>query len=201
MTKPQHKVSLRQPISKHWPQLDLGLTRCTNLSNVKLTRSYWSADCDTDHSLVCCKVNFKAKRVHHAKKEGRHRINTCMTRKLEKVKKFIRVVDEALPCPANTSAAQRWEHLRDTIYNAASLTFGKNRQRQWIGLRPTWTRCSPSLTRRGVPLPPTKAHPVREHSKCLGRPKAKSNRFQGVVQMTFGFSCAITYRSVLTQTI
>ena len=126
-------------------------------------------------------------------------INTCMTCKPEKVKEFIRVLEEALPCPANTSAAQRWEYLRDTIYNAASLTFGKNRQRQRIGLRPTWT--SPSLTRRGVPLPPTKAHPVREHSKCLGRPEAKSNRFQGVVQMTFGFSCAITYRSVLTQAI
>ena len=97
----------------------------TNLGNVKLTRSYQSADCDTDHSLVCCKVNFKAQRVHHAKKEGRHRINTCMTRKPEKVKEFISVVEEALPCPANTSAAQRWEYLRDTIYNAASLIFGK----------------------------------------------------------------------------
>ena len=29
------------------------------------------------------------------------------------------------PCPANTSAAQRWEYLRDNIYNAASLNFGK----------------------------------------------------------------------------
>ena len=61
----------------------------------------------------------------HAKKEGRHRVNTCMTRKPEKVKKFIRVLEEALPCPANINAAQRWEYLRDTIYNAASLTFGK----------------------------------------------------------------------------
>ena len=69
-------------------------------------------------------MNFKAKRVHHAKKEGRHRINTCMTHKPEKWKEFIRVVEEALPCPAITSAAQRWEYLRDTIYNAASLTFG-----------------------------------------------------------------------------
>ena len=125
MTKPQHKVSWRHPRSKHWHQLDLVLTRRTNLGNVKLTRSYQSADCDTDHFLVCCKVNFKAKRVHHAKKKGRHRINTCMTCKPEKVKEFIRVVEEALPCPANTSAAQRWEYLRDTIYNAASLTFGK----------------------------------------------------------------------------
>ena len=72
-------------------------------------------------------MNFKAKRVHRAKKEGRHRINTCMTRKQEKVKEFTIVLEEALPCPANTSAAQRWEYLRDTIYNAASLTFGKKR--------------------------------------------------------------------------
>ena len=150
--------------------------------------------------VVEFKVNFKAKRVHHAKKEGRHRINTCMARKPEKVKEFIRVLEEALPCPANTSAAQRWEYLRDTIHNA-SLTFAKNRQRQRICLRPTWMRYIPSLTRRGVPLFPTKARPAREHSKCLGRPEAKSNRFQGVVQMTFGCSCAITYRSVLTQAI
>ena len=48
-----------------------------------------------------------------------------MTRKPEKVKEFIRVLEEALPCPAYTSAAQRWEYLRDSIYNAASLTFNK----------------------------------------------------------------------------
>ena len=42
---------------------------------------------------------------------------------IRKVKEFITVVEEALPCPANTSAAQRY--LRGTIYNAASLTFGK----------------------------------------------------------------------------
>ena len=67
MTKPQHKVFWRHPRSKHWHQLDLVLTRCTNLGNVKLTRGYQSADCDIDHSLVCCKGNFKAQRVHHAK--------------------------------------------------------------------------------------------------------------------------------------
>ena len=41
------------------------------------------------------------------------------------MEEFIRVLEESLPSPANTSAAQRWQHLRDTIYNAASLTFGK----------------------------------------------------------------------------
>ena len=49
-----------------------------------------------------------------------------MTRKPEKVKEFITVLEEALPCPANTSAAQRWEYLRDgIIYNATLLTCGK----------------------------------------------------------------------------
>ena len=52
MTKSKHKVFFRHPISKHWHQLDLVLKRCSSLSNVKLTRSYQSADCNTDHSLV-----------------------------------------------------------------------------------------------------------------------------------------------------
>ena len=34
------------------------------------------------------------------------------------------MLEKALPCPANTSAAKRWEYLRDTIYNAALLIFG-----------------------------------------------------------------------------
>ena len=52
-TKPQHRVSWRHPRSKHWHQLDLILTRRNCLSSVQITRSYQSADCDTDHSLVC----------------------------------------------------------------------------------------------------------------------------------------------------
>ncbi|KAM9365333.1 craniofacial development protein 2-like [Pholidichthys leucotaenia] len=55
-TKPQHKVSWRHPRSKHWHQLDLILVRHAAIKNVLHTRSYHSADCDTDHSLVCCKI-------------------------------------------------------------------------------------------------------------------------------------------------
>ena len=57
--------------------------------------------------LSAAKVNFKAKWVHHAKKEGRHRINICIPHRPEKVKEFIRVLEEALPCPANTSVQLR----------------------------------------------------------------------------------------------
>ena len=53
-------------------------------------------------------------------------MNKCMTCTPEKVKEFISLLEEALSCPANISAAQRWEYLGDTIYNSASMTFGKN---------------------------------------------------------------------------
>ena len=66
-------------------------------------------------TLVCCKVNFKAKRVHHDKKEGRHLINTCMTCRPEKVKEFIRVLEEALSsqykCRSEMGIPQRY-HLQ-----------------------------------------------------------------------------------------
>ena len=58
-TKPQHKVSRRHPRSKHWHQLDLILVRHDAIRNVLHTRSDHSADCDTDHSLVCCKSKIR----------------------------------------------------------------------------------------------------------------------------------------------
>ena len=48
-----------------------------------------------------------------------------MTCRPENVEEFIRALEESLPSPANTNTAKRWEYLRDTIYNAASLTFAK----------------------------------------------------------------------------
>ena len=63
-TKPQHKVSWRHPRSKHCHQLDLILFRRAALKNVLRTRSYHNADCNTDHSLVCCKIRLQPKRFH-----------------------------------------------------------------------------------------------------------------------------------------
>ena len=75
-TKPQHKVSWRHPRSKHWHQLDLILIRRSAIKNVRHTRSYHSADCDTDHSLVCCTIRMQPKRIHRSKKQGNPRIDT-----------------------------------------------------------------------------------------------------------------------------
>ena len=72
-TKPQHKVSWRHPRSKHWHQLDLILFRRSALKNVLHTRSYHSADCNTDHSLAFCEIRLQPKRFHRTKKQGNPR--------------------------------------------------------------------------------------------------------------------------------
>ena len=66
---PQHRITWRHLRSKHWHQLDLIITRHTKLNSVWLNHSYLSTDCDTNHSLVCCKVKLLLKRMYHSKKE------------------------------------------------------------------------------------------------------------------------------------
>ena len=75
-TKPQHKVSWQHPRSKNWHQLDLVLTQRTNLNSVKMVSSYHSADCDTDHSLVCCMIELARERVFFSKTKEKSRMNT-----------------------------------------------------------------------------------------------------------------------------
>ena len=53
--------------------------RRADLSSVLHTRSYYSADCDMDHSLVASKVRLKPRKIHHGKTKGCPRINTCGT--------------------------------------------------------------------------------------------------------------------------
>ena len=96
------------------------------------------------------------------------------------------------PCPANTSAAQRWEYLRDTIYNAASLNFGKKQAKTVDWFKAHLDEIQPFIDEKKHALVSYKSSPSE---------KTLQMRFQGVVQMTFGFNCAITYRSVLTQAI
>ena len=78
-TKPHHRVSWRHPRSKHWHQLDLILMRQTHLKNFLVTRTYHSADCDTNHLLVCCNLKLQAKKFHCTKQEGKPRIDVSKT--------------------------------------------------------------------------------------------------------------------------
>lgn len=73
--KHHHKISWKHPRSSHWHQLDLILVRKNHL-NLVITRTYHSADCDTDHSLVRSKTRVTHQKFHSAKspKETKSRV-------------------------------------------------------------------------------------------------------------------------------
>ncbi|XP_068756780.1 uncharacterized protein [Montipora capricornis] len=115
--KAYHKVSWRHPRSKHWHQPDLVITRWASLNNVCNTRSYHSADCNIDHSLI-----------YYSKKKGQPRINTSKTAYSDKIQKFAERLEESLMYHHEQSAEDRWSSLRNTIYSVALLIFGKKVQ-------------------------------------------------------------------------
>ena len=66
--KDRFKATWRHPRSKHWHLLDYVLTRQRDTRDVLHTRVMPSADCNTDHRLVRCKVAFTSK--SHPKRKG-----------------------------------------------------------------------------------------------------------------------------------
>ena len=63
----------------NWHQLDFVITRRLLLNHVHLTRTYHSADCDIDHSLVVSKVRLCPRQIPRSKPMGRPRIDTART--------------------------------------------------------------------------------------------------------------------------
>ncbi|XP_067912972.1 uncharacterized protein [Heterodontus francisci] len=124
-TKPCHQVSWRHPRSRRWHQLDLIVARRASISSVQITRSFHSADCDTDHSLVCSKVRLKPKKLHHSKQKGRPRINTNRISYPQLLHKFLNSLEKALQNTPTGDAETKWAHVRDAIYDSAMTTYGK----------------------------------------------------------------------------
>ena len=106
-TKPCHRVSWRHPRSRHWHQLDLIITRRHSLNSVLITRTYHSADCDTNHSMVASKVRLQPKQIHRSKTKGRPRLNTTNTSNSELCNRFTSLITEALNNGPTHSAAER----------------------------------------------------------------------------------------------
>lgn len=119
------KVSWQHPRSKHWHQIDLILIKHSSLKLITYTRTLQSADCDTDHSLVCCKLGLKAKRIHHTKSRPKLRIDTVQTRSYPKVQKFGQRMESCLTKNIPNSSSEKWDYLKDCIHQNAIEIFGR----------------------------------------------------------------------------
>ncbi|XP_047482493.1 uncharacterized protein LOC125034636 [Penaeus chinensis] len=126
-TKPQNKVAWRHPRSKHWHQLDLVLVRRSNLNSIKVVRSYHSADCDTDHLLVCCKVKLSPKKMFFSKAKGKPRLNTANMQDPVLVSQFTNLFEKEYSIIESDPAEKRWQSLKSAMHSCALATFGRNK--------------------------------------------------------------------------
>ena len=86
--KMRRRVPWRHPRSKHWHQLDLALCRKRDIGLVKWSRTYHSADGDTDHSLILSQVNLPKKKPAPKKPKPRRSLNTAAMRESDNIKAF-----------------------------------------------------------------------------------------------------------------
>lgn len=193
-TKPQHKVSWRHPRSKHWHQLDLILVRRGALKNVLHTRSYHSADCDTDHSLVCCKIRLQPKKFHRTRKQGNPRIDISKMSQLDLVEQFAEAFQKELDASQpGDSATEKWEILRDTMHRTALATFGKRTSKTYDWFEAKSTEMTPVTEAKRAALAEYKRSPSEKNLHILRAARSK-------VQQT-ARRCANEYWTELSENI
>ena len=171
-----HQVSWRHPRSGHWHQLDLVITRRADVGNVLLTRSFHSADCDTDHALVVSKVRLTPKKLHHSKKKCRPRVNTCCTSNSERTHQFTRKLEEALGSEGTIDTIDtKWSHLRDALYDAAIHAYGKKERKNADWYEAHWEEMEPLVEekRKALLAYKTKPSPSTLHALRSARNKAQ----------------------------
>lgn len=155
-----HQVSWRHPRSRHWHQLDLVITRRSDLASILLTRTYHSADCNTDHSLVASKVRITPQKLHHGKKKGRPRVNTCCISNCTLKQQFLEQLMVTLAKDSTEdSTDSKWAHLRDTVYSTAINVYGKKERKNADWFEEHWAEMEPVTERKRKALLAYKASP------------------------------------------
>ena len=186
--KEMHQVSWRHPRFKHWHQLDLVITRRMDLTSVLLTRSYHSADCDTDHALIASRVRITPKKLHHSKKKGRPRINTCCVSNPEETQQFINKLEENLHrgTHGDDTIDTKWTHVRDAVYTSAIDSFGKKEQKSADWYEAHWEEMEPVTEAKRKAYLAYKAKPSPSTLEALRLPGRKPNRLPATVPTRTG---------------
>ena len=183
-TKPQHWVSWRHPRSKHRHQLDMAIVRRTSLKEALLTRTCHSADCNTDHFLVCCKIRLTPKTPYRAKPQGKPSINTIKIQqeaKIEELAKTFEAISTKIP---QSTASDTWIHLRKCIHTSALGIIVRKTSRSCDWLDTKSVEMNPVIEAKHAALGRYKRSPSEKSLKTLraSRSKvqqtAKSNRQQ-----------------------
>ena len=163
-TKPRQRVSWMHPRSKSWHQLDLIITRRNNIKSFMVTRTYHSADCDTDHSLVLCKIKLQPKKLHWAKPGGKVKIDVTKTQIESSANAFTSIIGtefQRSPPDLQANAEVQWNQIRDTVHSQALKTFGKKERKNQDWFAACISKITPVLEEKRMAMLKHKQNPSR----------------------------------------
>ena len=183
---------METPTLKALASTDLILVRRAAIKNVLYARSYDSADCDTDHSLVCCKIRMQPKKYHHTKTKGIPRIDVSKMSQPDLTEQFAQTFEKELgSLQPGDFATEKWEALRYTMYRTTLATVGKRSSKSHGWFEAKSTVMAPVIEAK-LPSQSTNALPVRGIYRFSGLPGARLNRLLGAAQTNTGQNSART---------
>ncbi|XP_067932821.1 craniofacial development protein 2-like [Watersipora subatra] len=132
--KPHRKVPWCHPRSKKWHQLDFVITRSKHKEEFLNTRSYHSADCDSDHSLVVSKLRLEPRPYHNQIKASK-KIDVSNFRNQKLQECYHQSLDKKIAAiNTHTSPEKHWEQLSSSIHNARLEDFGLKKGKILTGI-------------------------------------------------------------------
>uniref|UniRef100_A0A0L8FII4 Endonuclease/exonuclease/phosphatase domain-containing protein n=1 Tax=Octopus bimaculoides TaxID=37653 RepID=A0A0L8FII4_OCTBM len=131
------KTTSRHPRSKHWHLLDYVLVRQWDLKDVLHTRVMPSAECHTDHRLVCCKPKLQLKPKPKKKGNTVKKLSIGSLCQEEMKVKFQAELQKKLdesPRTDDTTTDILWENLKSAILKTSEEVLGhtKNDNKDWF---------------------------------------------------------------------
>lgn len=176
--KANRKKSWCHPRSKQWHQLDFVIVRQCHRTEVCNTRSYHSADCDSDHSLVLSIMKLRPKPFYRRKKQSikidvsRSQIPTLKEEYCDILKAKLSEADLSENC----SPEALWNSLKQAIHSAGLESFGKKKRKD-----PDWYSASletmhPIVEKKRQALLKLKSRPTRTALSNLRACRAETQR-------------------------
>ena len=176
--KVHRKKSWCHPRSKQWHQLDFVIVRQRDRTEVCNTRSYHSADCDTDHSLVLSTMKLQPKPYHRNKKCSM-KIDVIRSRIPHLRNEYCDALNQELGdtniCD-NPNPEDIWNNLKKAIHSTGLNTFGKRKRKD-----PDWYAASletmePVVEKKRLASLRMKSRPTRSALDELRACRAETQR-------------------------
>lgn len=133
-----YKGTWKHPRSGHWHQLDHVIVRKSDFKEIQSTRVWRSADCDTDHRMLVCKMKVRWKKCGKTAASRPKRINVAGLRREQDRREFQCEMTRSLNSITITeeeSAESTWQLLRNAAVKVCLDTIGrvpKKRDPDWF---------------------------------------------------------------------